>query len=152
MTTFSSLILSAGALVRRGRDGGGEVETEAGCRVALEAPRGLHTYGHPASQRGPALRTPGLLQDHDRQGAGQRERPELPGYQSECVWKFSLTRASRLPLTSWPWRLSTLINHPIGLWHTLTDRPVTFLIGWTAEKAVVTWDAKTLTESLNWRH
>lgn len=85
MTVVAPSLLPSGALVRRGRDGGGEAETQAGRGVALEAPRGLHTHGHPAAQRGPALRTPGLLQDHDRQGVGQRERPQLPGYQSECV-------------------------------------------------------------------
>lgn len=85
LTIVASFILSPGALVRHRRHGRGEAKTEAGRRVALEAPGGLHTHGYPATQRSLALRTPGLLQDHDRQGAGQRERPQLPGYQSEYV-------------------------------------------------------------------
>lgn len=102
MTIVAPFILSTGALVRCGRHGGGEAKTEAGCWVALKAPRGLHTHGHPATQRSPALRTPGLLQDHDRQGAGQRERPQLPGYQSEYVWKFGLTTHRMSPALIWP--------------------------------------------------
>lgn len=39
----------SGPLVGCRRDGGGEAETEAGCGVASEAPRGLHPHGDPAS-------------------------------------------------------------------------------------------------------
>lgn len=38
MTIVEPFILSPGALVRRGRNGGGEAETEAGRRVALKTP------------------------------------------------------------------------------------------------------------------
>lgn len=84
-TYISAPFCFAGILVRYRGTGDHQTETETGCGVALEAPGVLHPNGRSAPEGGPPVRAPWLLQDHDRQGFGQRERTEFPGHKGMAL-------------------------------------------------------------------
>ena len=81
---FDIFSVFVGALVRHWGSVRAEAQVEAGSGMATEAPWGLPQAGHQATQRSPNVWTPGLLQNHDRKGPGQRKWHQLHCYKGVC--------------------------------------------------------------------